>query len=219
MTTARRDLGLFHRFVPGSGDERALLLLHGTGGDENDLIPLGQALAPGAALLSPRGAVLERGMPRFFRRLAEGVFDLDDLVARTHELADFVAAASATYHLAPGKLIAVGFSNGANIAASTLLLRPEALGGAVLLRAMVPFEPDTLPDLSGVPVLIASGRTDPMVRPEQSERLASLLAQAGADVTAHWSPNGHGLDQGDIEAARRWLADGIDPPRRPGTTG
>ena len=213
MPATHPDLGLVHRFVPGAGDERALLLLHGTGGDENDLIPLGQALAPGAALLSPRGAVLEHGMPRFFRRLAEGVFDLDDLVARTHELADFVAAATAAYHLTPGRLIAVGFSNGANIAASTLLLRPEALGGAVLLRATLPLEPDPLPDLSGVPVLIASGRTDPMVRPERAERLAARLAEAGADVSAHWSPSGHGLDQGDLEAAHRWFADRVQRSR------
>jgi predicted esterase len=219
MPATHPELGLVHRFVPGDGDGRALLLLHGTGGDENDLIPLGQALAPGAALLSPRGAVLEHGMPRFFRRLAEGVFDLDDLVARTHQLADFVAAASAAYHLTPGTLIAVGFSNGANIAASTLLLRPDVLGGAVLLRAMVPLEPDTLPDLAGVPVLIAPGRTDPMVRPEQSERLAALLAKAGADVSVRWSAGGHGLEQGDIEAAHRWLADRIDTPRPPSTTG
>ena len=200
------DLGLVHRFVPGDGDGRALLLLHGTGGNEDDLIPLGKALAPGAALLSPRGAVLEHGMPRFFRRLAEGVFDLDDLVARTHQLADFVAAASAAYHLTPGKLIALGFSNGANIAASTLLLRPEALGGAALLRPTVPFEPETLPNLTGVPVLISSGRTDSMVSHKQSERLAALLAGAGADVTVHWSPGGHGLDQGDLEALNSWFA-------------
>jgi predicted esterase len=204
---AAADLGLVHRFVPGDGDGPALLLLHGTGGDEDDLIPLGQTLVPGAALLSPRGAVLERGMPRFFRRLAEGVFDLDDLVVRTHQLADFVTAANGAYHLTPGRLVAVGFSNGANIAASTLLLRPEVLGAAALLRPMVPFEPDALPDLTGVPVLIASGRTDPVVTPEQSDRLAALLAAAGADVTVHWSPGGHGLDQGDLEALRMWFAE------------
>lgn len=203
---AASDLGLVHRFVPGDGDGPALLLLHGTGGNEDDLIPLGQTLAPGAALLSPRGAVLERGMPRFFRRLAEGVFDLEDLVLRTHQLADFVTAASSAYHLTPGRPTAVGFSNGANIAASTLLLRPEVLGAAALLRPMVPFEPDALPDLTGVPVLIASGRTDPIVPREQSDRLAALLAAAGADVTVHWSPGGHGLDQGDLDALRTWFA-------------
>src|SRR5437588_9417037 len=145
-----------HEFVPGSS-ERTLLLLHGTGGNERDLIPLGHELDPGAALLSPRGKVLEHGMPRFFRRLAEGVFDLEDLTRRTHELADFVADAATRYGFDPRNVIAVGFSNGANIAASLLLLRPETLAAAVLFRPMIPLVPETLPDLSRVPVFIAAG--------------------------------------------------------------
>jgi len=180
--------------------------LHGTGGNEDDLIPLGQGLAPGAVLLSPRGKVLERGMPRFFRRLAEGVFDLEDLTARTHELADFVTAASARYRFDPGAVIAVGFSNGANIAASLLLLRPKLLRGAVLFRPMVPLTPPKTPDLSGVPVFLAAGRADPLVAPSETERLAALLRTAGASVTLNWHPGGHGLAAGEVTAARAWLS-------------
>jgi phospholipase/carboxylesterase len=153
--------GFKHRFVAGSGQEGAtLLLLHGTGGNENDLLPLGRELLPGANLLSPRGKVLEHGMPRFFRRLAEGVFDEEDLKFRTEELAGFVKEASGRYDFDPDKLFAVGFSNGANIAASLLLMRPNLLRGAVLLRPMVPFEPEALPDLSGVRIFVAAGEMD-----------------------------------------------------------
>src|SRR5476651_1483209 len=168
------DIGLIHRFVPATQAGLApLLLLHGTGGDENDLLPLGEQLSPGAALLSPRGKVLENGMPRFFRRLAEGVFDLDDLKARTQELADFVGQARNIYGLAAP--IAVGFSNGANIAASLLLTQPDVLAGAVLLRAMLPFEPQPIPDLSGKPVLLLSGSNDPMMPAAARDRLAAIL--------------------------------------------
>jgi predicted esterase len=196
-----------HRFIPAEpgAPPITLLLLHGTGGDENDLLGLGRMLAPGAALLSPRGKVLEHGMPRFFRRLAEGVFDLDDLRARTHELADFVADAARRYGFDPGRVIAVGFSNGANIAASTLLLRPGTLAGALLLRAMVPFAPETPPDLAGVPVFIASGTSDPIVPREQPEELAAMLRAAGAAVQLHWEPAGHGLTQRDLAAAQAWF--------------
>lgn len=204
--------GFVHTFVPASGDARTLLLLHGTGGNEHDLVPLGQALAPGAGLLSPRGQILENGMPRFFRRLANGVFDMDDLVDRTHRLADFVVAARERYGLTGGQMTAVGFSNGANVAASMLLLRPEILSAALLLRAMVPLEPDELPDLSGVPVLIAGGRTDTMIPQDQTERLAALLSRAKANVTVHWSPAGHGLDGSDLEAGRAWLASAAAAP-------
>jgi phospholipase/carboxylesterase/glyoxalase family protein len=205
------SLGFAHRFVPAADPSVgvALLLLHGTGGNESDLLGLGRALAPNAALLSPRGKVLERGMPRFFRRIAEGVFDLDDLRLRTGELADFVVAARRAYGIADRPLVAVGFSNGANIAASTLLLRPGTLDGAVLLRPMVPLEPEPLPDLRGAPVLIAAGRADPIAPPPEAMRLASLLERAAARVELHWSAAGHVLTPDDVDAARRWLGEAM----------
>ncbi len=201
------DLGFVHRFVPAEEPESlTLLLLHGTGGDENDLLPLGRMLDERSALLSPRGKVLENGMPRFFRRLSMGVFDEEDLVRRTHELAGFVQRAVSEYGLDPQRVFALGFSNGANIAASLLLLQPNLLAGAILLRAMVPFEPETPPDLSGMPVYLAAGRSDQMIPPENSEQLAQLLREAGAEVTLDWQPGGHGIGRAEIEAARRWLA-------------
>jgi phospholipase/carboxylesterase len=201
------DLGFVHRFVPAEEPAApTLLLLHGTGGDENDLLPLGRMLDERAALLSPRGKVLENGMPRFFRRLSMGVFDEEDLVNRTHELAGFVQRAVSEYDLDPRRLFAVGFSNGANIAASLLLLHPGLLAGAVLLRAMVPFEPETSPDLQGTRVYLAAGRSDQMIPPESTVRLAQLLREAGAEVTLDWQPGGHGIGRDEIEAARGWLA-------------
>ncbi|MDR7423535.1 MAG: alpha/beta hydrolase [Armatimonadota bacterium] len=213
--------GFVHRFVPAAPDGPActLVLLHGTGGDEGALIPLGQALLPGAALLSPRGKVLERGMPRFFRRLAEGVFDLEDLRARTEELAEFLTAAAASYALDPARLVAVGFSNGANIAASLLLLRPGVLAGAVLLRPMVPLVPERQPDLSGVPVLLAAGRGDSLVPPDHPDRLAQMLRAAGAEVTVHWEDGGHALAAGDVAAVRAWLAAATARGGTPGPRG
>ena len=202
------SLGFVHRFVrAGTPDAPALLLLHGTGGDENDLLPVGRMLDERAALLSPRGRVLEHGMPRFFRRLAEGVFDQEDLVNRTRELAEFIEHAVNEYDIDPRRLFAVGFSNGANIAASLLLTYPRLLDGAILLRAMVPFEPERTPDLSGTPVYLAAGRSDPLVPPENTERLARLLREAGADITLDWQPGGHGIGRAEVEAARDWLAD------------
>jgi phospholipase/carboxylesterase len=204
---AEELLGFVHHFVPAEGpDAPTLLLLHGTGGDENDLLPVGRMLDERAALLSPRGKVLEYGAPRFFRRLAEGVFDHEDLLRRTHELAEFVEAAAGEYGFDPRRLFAVGFSNGANIAASLLLLHPRLLAGAVLLRAMVPYEPEAPPDLSGTPVYLAAGRSDQMVPPENTERLAELLRNAGAEVTLDWQPGGHGIGPTEIEAARGWLS-------------
>jgi phospholipase/carboxylesterase len=205
MMSALPDLGFIHNYVPGTDRTRPpLLLLHGTGGDENDLLPFGERLAPGAALLSPRGKVSEQGAARFFRRLAEGVFDQEDLALRTQELAEFIERARRTYGLA--KPIAFGFSNGANIAASLLLTRPEVLAGAVLLRAMTPFEPKTLPDLTGIPVLMLSGAADPLVKPDDRDRLAKLLAAAGAEVTHEVVPAGHNLAPRDIATAEQWFA-------------
>lgn len=193
-----------HEFVPGSS-ERTLLLLHGTGGNERDLIPLGREIDPTAALLSPRGKILENGMPRFFRRLAEGVFDLDDLKKRTHELADFVAAAARHYKLAANRIVAVGYSNGANIAASMLLLRPDVLQHAILFRAMVPLVPENLPDLSSAHVWIGAGNQDPIIPTSETQRLVELLRSAGADVTVRFLDAGHGLTNSEIEIARDWL--------------
>ena len=193
-----------HEFVPGSS-ERTLLLLHGTGGNERDLIPLGRELDPTAALLSPRGKVLENGMPRFFRRLAEGVFDLEDLKNRTNELADFVTAAAQHYGFAADKVVAVGYSNGANIAASMLLLRPEILSAAILFRAMVPLVPETQPNLSSVRVWIGAGTDDPIIPTSETKRLVEILRDGGADVAMRYFQAVHELTMADVEAARDWL--------------
>jgi predicted esterase len=201
-------LDFTHRFVPAQPEGSsgpALLLLHGTGGDEDDLLSLGAALAPGAALLSPRGKVLENGMPRFFSRLREGVFDPREVEARANELADFVIAARETYPLGSGKPIAVGLSNGANIAAALLLVRPEVLGGAILFRPMVALEPTKAPDLRGTRVFVGAGLQDPLVPPPQTERLRRLLETAGAEVEVNWANGGHGLSGADLAAAKRWL--------------
>jgi phospholipase/carboxylesterase len=207
----RSDLGFTHRFVPGEDESSpTVLLLHGTGGNEEDLVPLGETIAPGAALLSPRGKVSEYGAPRFFRRLAEGVFDHEDLLFRTHELAEFVEAASEEYGFDRSKLAAVGYSNGANVAASTILLHPGLLRAAVLFKAMVPFEPDLTPDLSGIPVFLAAGRMDRMIPPDKTQRLADILLEAGADVDLRWHDTGHPLTYDEVGQAKEWLA-GILP--------
>jgi predicted esterase len=195
-----------HEFVAGKS-ERTLLLLHGTGGNERDLIALGHELDPDASLLSPRGKTLENGMPRFFRRLAEGVFDLDDLKKRTHELADFVTSAAQHYEIDDKKIVAVGYSNGANIAASMLLLRPEVLSAAILFRAMVPLTPDRQSNLSSVSVFISSGAFDPIVPGSETKALAELLRVAGANVTVRLLQSGHELMPEDVDLAREWLRD------------
>ena len=207
-STHTRDapaLAFTHRFEPATDTAAApLLLLHGTGGDEADLLPLGRMIVPGAALLSPRGQVSEAGMPRFFRRLAEGVFDEADVVRRAHDLADFIGAARAAYGLAAP--VAVGFSNGANIAAAVMLLRPEALAGGVLLRAMVPLTDPPAGDLPATPVLMLSGAMDPIVPAENAARLAALLSVRGAQVEHRTLPASHGLTSADLTAARDFIA-------------
>jgi predicted esterase len=198
-------LSFIHRYEPPARPGLpTLLLLHGTGGDENDLLPLGRNLMPDAGMLSPRGKILEQGMPRFFRRLAEGVFDVEDLKRRTAELADFIAEAADHYGFDARRVVAVGFSNGANIAASLLLSEPDALAGAILLRPMVPFEPASPPRLDGTRILISAGRKDPTVAPALSERLAVLLEQAGARVTMLWQPAGHTLSPNELEQVTEW---------------
>ncbi|MBX9929965.1 MAG: alpha/beta hydrolase [Methylobacterium sp.] len=200
-----QNLSFIHRFDPGTDRSRPpLLLLHGTGGDETALIGLGREIAPGAALLSPRGAVLERGMPRFFRRLAEGVFDEADLLRRAGDLARFVTEARSTYGLtAP---IAVGFSNGANIAAATLMLHPGTFMGAVLIRAMAPLGETPDVDLSGLPILMLSGSADPIVTRENAGRLAQDLAAHRADLDYRILPAGHALSNADVALATDWLS-------------
>lgn len=203
---AATELGFQHVYEPSAGDW-TLLLLHGTGGDEHDLLGLGRQVAPSAALLSPRGKVLEGGMPRFFRRLAIGQLDIPDLLVRTDELAAFVTAAAQSYGRDPGKIAALGFSNGANIAVSLLLRHPTLLGAAALLRPMLPYEPEGDLRLPGTDVLIAAGEGDPYSSPEQTRRLAEVLDTAGATVTAHLEPRaGHGLGTGDLRALAQWAA-------------
>jgi predicted esterase len=196
-----------HRFIPSTtgNSSRTLLLLHGTGGNENDLLDLGRLLDPDAALLSPRGKVLENGMPRYFRRLAEGIFDIADLTRRTYELSDFVEAASIAYDFDPKQVIAVGFSNGANIAGSMLLLRPRTLSAAALLHPMVPFIPVTLPGLRNKPVFIGAGLADPLVPLSETEQLVQLLQRAGASVSLNHHSGGHVISHEEVREARDWL--------------
>jgi phospholipase/carboxylesterase len=203
------ELGFIHQFIPASTrpDQVTLLLLHGTGGNEQDLIPLGQELYPRAAILSPRGKVLESGMPRFFRRLAEGVFDIEDLKYRTHELADFARKASKVYKFDLQYIISIGYSNGANVASSLLLIHPEIITSAVLFRAMVPFIPEKVPNLTGKNIFIGAGQYDPIVPRKQTETLFDFFEKAGANVVLHFEENsGHELGYDEISAAKDWLA-------------
>lgn len=193
-----------HRWI--AGGLQTALLLHGTGGNEDDLLPLAAELFPGAAVLAVRGNVLEGPMPRFFRRLAEGVFDQADLAFRTTQLAAFVSAAADAYKFDLSQVTAIGFSNGANIAASVLLRHPGLLRQAVLFRAMVPSPTTPEKTGSGTRVYIGAGQRDPIIPPPNVEQLAALLRESGADVTLEWRTAGHGLTAEDIDGARRWLA-------------
>jgi predicted esterase len=202
------DAEFIHRFEPGEDAGRpVLLVLHGTGGNETDLLPLARMIDRRASALSPRGQVLEQGMPRFFKRLAEGVFDQDDLRRRTRELAEFLASAAARYAFDPSRVVAVGYSNGANIAASLLLSGLGALHGAILLRPMVPFEPEVVPPLEGKRVLVSASRQDAIVPPALTERLAELLEGGGASVTTRWYPGGHALSPQEIKDAAAWYGE------------
>ncbi len=201
-------LGFAHRYIhpAENGSSATLLLLHGTGGNEDDLLPLGAALAPTAGMLSPRGKVLENGMLRFFRRLAMGVFDQEDLKIRTRELAGFVEAASRAYGFDPVAVVAVGYSNGANIAGSLMLRHPDLLAAAILFRPMVPFVPSVPPDLSGKSVFLSSARHDSIVTPEEAMRVERLFRECRAEVFLQWQPRGHEMGPEEIPAIRDWLA-------------
>ncbi|HTD83699.1 MAG TPA: alpha/beta hydrolase [Gemmatimonadaceae bacterium] len=201
------DLGFIHRFVAAgdSASEETLLVLHGTGGDENDLIGIGQAVAPGAAILSPRGNVLENGAPRFFRRISEGVFDPKEVRSRAEELARFIRAAVITYGLDPERMFALGYSNGANIASTVMLIEPGVLQSSILLRPMLVYEPNEEKDLSGSAVFISAGRMDPIVPTTSVERLAALFESSHADVTLKWQLGGHSLVPSEVREAAEWL--------------
>lgn len=197
-----------HRFIPAEDREenRTLLLLHGTGGDENDLVPLGQTILPGAAILSPRGRISEGGMPRFFRRFAEGVFDVPNIHEEAAALADFLRRASVEYGFDTAKVVAVGFSNGANMAHSMLMLHPDTLQSVVLIRAMETLPDLVVPDLSGKKAFMSNGKSDPIMPIPTVEALANQLRRAGAEVTQLWLDAGHNLTRTEIDDIRRWLA-------------
>ena len=194
-----------YRFIPGTGD-RTLLLLHGTGGNENDLLPLGRAIDPDASLLSPRGKVLENGASRFFRRLAEGVFDEKDIVARADDLANFVSVAAKKHGFDQNTLVAIGYSNGANIASAMMLLGLLEFRGAILFRPMVPLSQPADTSLEDSTVLICGGRFDPIATPQQVSALAELLRDRKAEVEVRIQESGHELTETDVETARDWLA-------------
>jgi phospholipase/carboxylesterase len=210
------DFGFAHIFINSSNGSNnnnnnltkkiTLVLLHGTGGNEEDLIFLGKELEPTASILSPRGKVLENGMlPRFFKRLAEGVFDIEDLKFRTYELADFIQKCSLHYKFDLNQTIAVGFSNGANIGASILLLHPDVIQGAVLFRAMIPLVPNPLPDLSNKKILLSEGLQDPIVSRTETENLFKLFQKTNANITLKWQNSSHNLIQDDLITAKEWI--------------
>jgi predicted esterase len=194
-----------HRFIPGAlASAPTIVALHGTGGDENELVPLARMIDGDAAILSVRGRVDENGKARFFRRISEGVFDLEDLRAQTDALRVFIAEAAAHYRISRSRIVALGYSNGANIAASLLLTDPKGLAGAVLLRPLLPFEPSAPPALTGVPIAISAGRHDSVVSADQTRRLATVLEQGGAKVTMLWQDMGHALSPGELEQVAAW---------------
>jgi predicted esterase len=205
--TNSTELGFIHNFVePKEGAGMVLFLLHGTGGTENDLIPLGREINKSAAILSPRGKVLENGAPRFFRRLAEGVFDIDDLKFQTGELSDFIEKASDFYKFGLQSVVAIGYSNGANMAASLLLLRPKVVSSAILFRPMVPLVPEILPDLSTKNIFVSGGLYDPIVPKVETERLVDLFKKCGSNIFINWENSGHELRTEEITVARNWLS-------------
>lgn len=195
-----------HLFVKGSNSQApTLLLLHGTGGNEQQMLPIAQVISSSSSILSVRGNVLENGMPRFFRRLAEGVFDEEDLIFRTHELNEFLVEASNEYGFNRNNIVAVGYSNGANIAGSLLFHHANSLRGAILHHPMVPRRGIDIPDLHAIPIFIGAGTNDPICSPVETEELDELLSTAGASVTVHWEKFGHQLTASEVDAAAEWF--------------
>ncbi|MYL32836.1 carboxylesterase [Pontibacillus yanchengensis] len=194
-------------FQQGAQDAPVLLLLHGTGGNERDLLPLAEMIDSGASVLSVRGNISENGMPRFFKRLREGVFDEEDLQFRTKELAEFLDEMAEEHQFDRSNVIAVGYSNGANIAGSLLFHYADVLKGAILLHPMVPMRGLNLPDMKGAPVFIGAGTNDPICSPEETKELNSILNEQGASVTIHWENNGHQLTKPEIDQAKDWYHD------------
>lgn len=199
------EINMKHEFIKGSKKEGpTLLLLHGTGGNERDLIPLAQMIAPDASMLGVRGNVLENGMPRFFRRLAEGIFDEKDLIERTEELNAFITDTAEKYEFDRNHVVAIGYSNGANIAASLMYHFEKALHGAILFHAMVPRRGIELPNLSDTSIFIGAGKRDPLIIPEETKELAEELQKAKATVTEYWTEGGHELSREEVEQAKIW---------------
>lgn len=194
-----------HIFKEGKADLPVLLLLHGTGGTEEDLLPLAELIAPEHSILSVRGNVSENGMPRFFNRLSEGVFDEEDLIERTHELNAFIDDSAEQYGFDRTNVIAIGYSNGANIAASLLFHDNNALRGAILHHPMVPLRSIELPDLSEKHIFIGAGENDPICSSDETRELKQLLDNAGAEVTVHWETSGHQLTQSEAMKAAEWF--------------
>jgi len=198
--------GWRHEFVPGDAALPSLLMLHGTGGDEREMVALGRSLAPGAAILAPRGRVSEGGMARFFSRAPDDPFRFPDIEERIDELAALVRAALIEFELGGRPVYAVGYSNGANAATALMIRHPGLIDGAVLMRGLLPMPASRDLDLSGARALVAGGTADAMIPEEMARDLVATLRARGADVTEHWSARGHGLGQDDLDAASAWLA-------------
>jgi phospholipase/carboxylesterase len=196
---------MIHKFIKGTNPKKpTLLLLHGTGGDENDLLPIGKMIDGESSILSVRGEVIENGMPRFFRRIAPGVFDEQDLMYRTSQLNDFIDQASKTYDFDRGDVVAVGYSNGANIAANMLMQIPYSLSGAILMHPMLPRKDGVVPVLKGIQVLITAGNSDPIVPLASTQALKKILEENGAEISLSWFKFGHKLSSEEIQFIIKW---------------
>jgi len=207
MNIMSKELSFIHEYVePEDAGLGMTLLLHGTGANEHDLLNLGRMITPGAGLLSPRGKILENGMyPRFFRRLEEGVFDVENLLEQTHALAGFIKEAAKEYGFKAEGLTVAGFSNGANMGCSLLMQYPELFSRAVLLRPMMPYEPEIAPNLIGKKIYAAAGTDDPLIPPDNTQQLVQMLRTFGGEVTLAWEEAGHNLTQKEVTEIRKWI--------------